>query len=156
LCVTNNAGSSLEDVVIRLTFPEGVYGSQKTDPEDLNLSNLIPVLFKERNQDLYSTLLPPSNQPYVSSQSYPLDWENRESLVITIRNMDLRPDSPWTNDDDDLVVVVHDESIEIIEVDWKLTAKGHHTSYSGKLSIPVDLASVADDVNATILSAAQS
>ncbi|MFC9840894.1 hypothetical protein ACFVKB_45140 [Rhodococcus sp. NPDC127530] len=155
--IENTAGTYLEDIELHLMFPPTAVGVAKAHPDDLSMKQLIPTLYERRDYDANSItnwaanqnwMLPPL--PPVSHPSYPLVWGNDDDgLVLTVSGMDLRPDSSWTNDNDDLVIVVN-ESVESIDVDWQLTAKGHHKSYTGTLTLPVKEASVRDALATTV------
>jgi len=46
------------------------------------------------------------------------DGEDGQCLTITITEIDLRPDSPWTDYAVEMVIAVLDETIKSIDVHW--------------------------------------
>ncbi|MFI6960022.1 hypothetical protein ACIBJI_41970 [Nocardia sp. NPDC050408] len=148
--IANTAGTWLEDIELILHFPQGVSGIQKTNHVGVDLTTLVPTLFeKPKPNDPYGPVsaidLNWRPQSPLSSSPYPLTWGNDdEGLVVTISGIDLRPDTSWTNDDDDLVIIA-DEAMETIPVEWQLTRE-HHRSYKGTLDLPTQSASSRDDL----------
>lgn len=148
----NTADTYLKNIAVTLTFPRGVEGLDKNDADSITITDLVPSLYE--TPDLFG-LRSPMDIDWLNlhraSASSRLRWENVDGvLIVVIEGMDLRPETPWTNDDDDLVIMIRDPSVDSVTAEWHLTAEGHDRAYSGTVEIPIVNASVVEDLQATI------
>ncbi|MCD1285130.1 MULTISPECIES: hypothetical protein [unclassified Brevibacterium] len=87
----------------------------------------------------YSTLRP-------LPRDYPVSWSNRgEDAEIVLTPESLRPNDPWTTDQDDYVIVARDPGAGLVEVSWVLTEDGNDTVATGEITVPTkELIDAAD------------
>lgn len=113
------------------------------DADDADFEKAVePVL---RRQDPlrpgfdYSTLRP-------LPRDYPVSWSKRgEDAEVVLTPESLRPNDPWTSDQDDYVIVARDPGAGSVEVTWVLTEDGNDTVITGDLTVPTgELIDAAD------------
>lgn len=152
--IANSAGTYLEEIELVMEFPEGVVGIEK-EYEQPTLTDLLPAIFPAPTPDFNTMLINSASRPSFAVPPYNshLDWENSEDgsrLTVIVSDVDLRPDTPWSSDPDELVLFVFDDDVTSFEVKWRLTAKRHHRSYNGAFTLHVeDASSLRDLIEAT-------
>ncbi len=102
--------------------------------------------------DLRVPMVTPPMRPGSGSQ-YPVKWEHDDNgdLVVKITLAQLRPHEVWTSDDDDVVLMVRDESLDSVEVTYTVTAYEHHDRAEGEpFTVPVERVEIFDSVEAAI------
>lgn len=79
-------------------------------------------------------------------RGYPVSWSNRgEDAEIVLAPESLRPNDPWTSDQDDYVLVARDAGANSVKVSWVLTEDGSDTVTTGNFLVPTEkLVSAAD------------
>ncbi|GGR12315.1 hypothetical protein ACFOE1_10685 [Agromyces mediolanus] len=93
-----------------------------------------PILFTFGGEPPYLTEFARSS--YVS----PLEWNNSESVDLTLDIGDLRPEEVYVFDDDELVLVIPEAERVPVHGTWAITASDHHEIYRGDLGVqPGDL-----------------
>lgn len=102
--------------------------------EEADLDKIVePVVRQGDPFMLGSRLDPPRLQPL----DYPVAWANRGDDVEVVHTPEsLRPDSAWSSDQDDYVVVARDPQASTVSVTWVLTEEGSDTVTRGELLVP--------------------
>lgn len=108
----------------------------------------------DEDEVMEPVMRPPSPFGYLNSavppslpRDYPVAWRNRgddAEIVITLES--LRPNAPWSSDQDDFVILARDLQAESVEVSWDLTEDDSDAVTSGSFMCPtsetVDVTSV--------------
>lgn len=72
-------------------------------------------------------------------RDYPVSWSNRgEDAEIVLTPESLRPNDPWTSDQDDYVIVARDPGAGSADVSWVLTEDGNDTVTTGEFVVPTE------------------
>lgn len=135
--VENTAASYLSNPQLIITI-RSARALDVEDPGEIEEDEILPPV-------------EPLNDPYASlsgrmlrgirpvGRHVELEWENtKDGNVRVVLNPEaLRPSTPWTSDDDELVILATDFEATDLEVDWSLTAEGLGKKLSGTASLPV-------------------
>lgn len=84
-------------------------------------------------------------------KDYPVKWEHNDDgdLVVKITLAELRPHEVWSSDDDDIVLMLRDESLEAVDVTYTITAYEHHDRPDGEpFAVPIEKVDAFDSINA--------
>ncbi|RRD23353.1 hypothetical protein [Actinomyces bowdenii] len=105
-------------------------------PEHADADKVIePVL---RMQDVIMPYYPPITSPIFSS-NYPVEWRNRGTdAEVTLTTDSFRPETSWTSDLDDYVIVSRSPEASSIEVSWVLTEDGNDEVVTGHFHTPTE------------------
>lgn len=69
-------------------------------------------------------------------RGYPVAWENKgNDLEVVLTPESLRPDSPWSSEQDDYTVVAQDPQASSVSVTWVLTEEGNDAVTRGELTV---------------------
>ncbi|MDN5687271.1 MAG: hypothetical protein L0G94_11450 [Brachybacterium sp.] len=80
-------------------------------------------------------------------KDYPVNWSNRsEDAEIVLTPESLRPNDPWTSDQDDYVIVARDTGACSAKVTWLLTEEGNDVVTTGEFVVPTEELIDASDV----------
>jgi hypothetical protein len=95
--------------------------------------------------------IPMTTSPLIarSADPYPVEWEHDDNgdLVVKITLAQLRPHEAWCSDDDDVVLILRDESLVSVEVTYTVTAYEHHDRAEGDpFIVPVERVDIFDSV----------
>ncbi|MBO4145965.1 hypothetical protein QWJ06_05410 [Kocuria rhizophila] len=83
----------------------------------------------------------------VRHRDYPVAWENTGNDVeVVLTPESLRPDSPWSSDQDDYTLVARDPEAGSVTMTWTLTEEGSDGVTNGELLVPI-----SDTVDAAAL-----
>jgi hypothetical protein len=152
--VQNHSDTFVEDVEVAVRIPDAVRALEGRAPEDFDLSSVLPEEPPEWGP--LGPLVPPSaTRPVdldLSSPSRPETCSVRSepdgltNLTLTLDS--LRPDSAFTSKPGEFVLVTRDGALSEVSGRWRITARGHHRVYEGKLTIPVVPCDCSDRVRA--------
>ncbi|RMI12519.1 hypothetical protein [Cellulomonas triticagri] len=74
--------------------------------------------------------------PNIYRNDYPVDWTRvGKDAQVTLTPESFRPNSPWTTDDDDYVLLARDPNAAEVLATWTLTEDGVDTTTTGELRI---------------------
>lgn len=72
----------------------------------------------------------------VRPRAYPVAWNNRgNDAEVILTPESFRPNSPWTSDQDDYVILVRDPQASTVTVTWELTEEGSDEVTTGELTV---------------------
>lgn len=102
--------------------------------EDAHLDKIVEPVVRQGDPFMLGSRLEPLR---LQPRGYPVAWENKnDDLEVMLTPESLRPDSPWSSDEDDYTVVARDPQASSVSVSWGLTEEGNDTVTRGKLTIP--------------------
>lgn len=106
------------------------------DPDDADFEKAIePVL------GLHDPLRPGSDYSALRplARNYPVAWGSRgNNAEVVITPESFRPNTPWTSDQDDYVLVARDPEASSVQISWVLTEDGNDIVTSGELRVPTE------------------
>lgn len=71
------------------------------------------------------------------SRDYPVAWaSDGADAMITLTPKSFRPNTPWTDDQDDYVLLAKDPTAASVSVSWALTEDGNDVVTEGALQVP--------------------
>lgn len=149
----HNAEGFLTNVQVVLTF-HGARGLDHEYIESFVWEKLEDPSWKEPFER-YNIRIPMAAPPLLprSADEYPVEWEHDDNgdLVVKITLAQLRPHEVWTSDDDDVVLMLSDESLDSVEVRYTVTAYEHHDRPEGEpFTVPVEKVDIFDTVTDAI------
>ena len=102
--------------------------------EDADLDKVVEPIIRQGDPFMPGSRLDPLR---LQPRGYPVAWENKnDDLEVTLTPESLRPDSPWSSDQDDYTVVARDPQASSVSVTWVLTEEGSDTVTRGELLVP--------------------
>lgn len=109
------------------------------EAEDADYGKVVEPIV--RRQDRYGIGFDPSDLR-ITPRGYPVDWRNHSNDVeVTLTPDSFRPNVPWTSDQDDYVLLAHNDAVAVT---WVLTEDGNDTVTTGELEVttgdPIDAA----------------
>lgn len=79
--------------------------------------------------------------------AYPVAWENITADVeVVLSPASLRPDTPWSTQGDDYVVVARDLEASTVAVTWTLTEEDSDVVTRGEIAVPTRAVVMASDL----------
>ncbi len=149
----HNAEGFLTNVQVVLTF-HGARGLEHQYIESFVWGKLDDPSWTEPfdPRDVRIPLAAPPLAPS-SFNDYPVKWEHEDTgdLVVKITLPQLRPHEVWTSDDDDVVLVLRDESLDSVHVTYTVTAQEHHDRVDGEpFTVSIEELEIFDSVTAAI------
>ncbi|QNF95568.1 hypothetical protein [Janibacter sp. YB324] len=79
--------------------------------------------------------------------AYPVAWENiTEDVEVVLSPASLRPDTPWSTQGDDYVVVARDLEASTVAVTWTLTEEDSDVVTRGEIAVPTRAVVMASDL----------
>ncbi len=115
------------EIIIRIRAARGL---PVEDSEGLASHEVIPTI------DPPHVVVPRLN-PRSFRRDIETDWENiGDDLVITLTPKHLRPNSPWTSERDEFVVVSLDPEATQLDLEWSLTATNLSDRHDGHAQLP--------------------
>lgn len=119
-------------------------------PDDADEDEVVEPVIRPQTPFAHLNYAAPVSPP----RDYPVSWSNRgddAEIVITVDSF--RPNTPWSSDQDDYVVIARDLEAESVEVTWELTEDDSDAVTSGSFTCPtaevVDVTSVISSVFST-------
>ena len=74
-------------------------------------------------------------------------WENiTEDVEVVLSPASLRPDTPWSTQGDDYVVVARDLEASTVAVTWTLTEEDSDVVTRGEIAVPTRAVVMASDL----------
>lgn len=135
-----NAGGFLTNVQVVLTF-HGARGVEHEDIESFMWPRVEdPDWVEPFDPRLSIPMVAPIYRP-ASSAEHPvkLEHDDNRDLVVKITLAELRPQDVWTSDDDDVVLVVRDTTVDSVQVTYSITASEYHDRSEGEtFTVPVE------------------
>lgn len=102
--------------------------------EDADLDKVVEPVVRSGDPFMLGSRLDPLR---LQPRGYPVAWENKnDDLEVMLTPESLRPDSPWSSEQDDYAVVARDPQASTVSVTWVLTEEGSDAVTRGKLTIP--------------------
>lgn len=115
------------EIIIRIRAARGL---PVEDSEGLASHEVIPTI------DPPHVVVPRLN-PRSFRRDIETDWENiGDDLVITLTPKHLRPNSPWTSERDEFVVVSSHPEATQMDLEWSLTATNLSDRHDGHAQLP--------------------
>ena len=108
------------------------------DPDQVDIDKMVePVI---RAQDPFvSSFDSTALRVYSRPRDYPVDWRNRgDDAEVTLTPESFRPDTAWTSNQDDYVIVSRDLEVDSVNVSWALTEDGNDNVATGEFSVPIE------------------
>lgn len=134
--VLNSAASYLTSPLIIVTI-DGAHGVEDGDLGGVDLDDVLPTVvpstksWHEQMQASIGQVRPARRQE--------LEWKNTDSgIEVRLTPEALRPGTPWSPRDSDLVVIAHDTADNTLHGTWTLTAEGLGEQFTGELLLSVD------------------
>lgn len=158
--VTNRTTTFFHDVEVKLHLAGDILAYDYEDPEySKSLSDLeLPSPPREWGPTPTTIGIPSyanMSGPYMpSARSHippSVSFKNGGSVALELNVGELRPRGIYESEDEELVLIVNDESLITIQGTWKLTATGHNNVYSGEITVEVDPSRDLTDVARQIL-----
>lgn len=82
-----------------------------------------------------ANLYTPPARPYIPPS---INYKNGGSVSLEITVGELRPRGSFESENDELVLLVGDQTLTTIKGSWELTARDHNDVYSGEITVKVD------------------
>lgn len=144
ITVTNREQAFLEDVEVEVHIEGPVRGLRPVSRQSFDAYDLLPSPPRTWGPWVDSSMLGVPNlasrYPYMSSvPSLPtVNFRNGGSVNIDVHVGDLRPRQVYRTEEDELALVVDGDDLTELSGIWKITARGHHAIYEGRLVVPVE------------------
>lgn len=106
------------------------------DPDRVDIDKVVePVI---RTQGPFGSSFDPTAL-HVHPRDYPVDWRNHgDDAEITLTPESFRPNTAWTSNQDDYVIVSRDLEVDSVNVSWALTEDGNDNVTTGEFSVPTE------------------
>jgi hypothetical protein len=143
ITITNREQAFLEDVEVEVHLEGPVRGLRPVSRESFAAYDLVPSPPRAWgpwvDRSLFGAPHVPS-YPYMSSvTSVPtVTFRNGGSVDIAVQVGDLRPRQAYRTDGDEVALLVDEGDLSELSGTWRITARGHHAVYEGRLAVPVE------------------
>jgi hypothetical protein len=89
----------------------------------------------------------------LTPRDYPVAWTNRgDDAEVALTPESFRPNTQWTSDQDDYVLLAREAQASSVLVTWVLTEDGNDAATSGEFRVPTaDLVDASDLFQAMFL-----
>lgn len=146
--VTNRTTTFFHDVELKVHMEGDVFAFDYTEPEMVErMSDLdLPKPPREWGPMQRAFGMPnyANLAPFYSGSPIPqytpppsITFRNGGSVALDVEVGELRPRGTYESEDDAVVLVVADRSLEMIHVTWELTARDHNHVYTGETNVAV-------------------
>jgi len=134
--VLNSAASYLTSPLMIVTI-DGAYGVEDEDLDAVDFDDVLPTVvpstksWHDQMQASIGHVRPAHRQE--------LEWRNTDSgIEVRLTPEALRPGTPWSPRDSDLVVIARGAADNTLHGTWTLTAEGLGEQFAGELLLSVD------------------
>ncbi|MCU1482167.1 MAG: hypothetical protein JWQ19_2953 [Subtercola sp.] len=145
MTIANREQSFLEDVEVEIHLEGPVRGLRPVSRKRFAQYDLLPspprIWGPWVDRSMFSV-------PNFGSSSYQyaptvptlptVNFRNGGSVNIQVHVGDLRPRQVFRTHKDDLALVVDEDGLTELSGTWKITARGHHAVYEGRLAVPIE------------------
>ncbi|MGO1971599.1 MAG: hypothetical protein ACTH2Q_01445 [Propionibacteriaceae bacterium] len=92
--------------------------------EDVRFEQVIKPVLRQENP--HGRMQFDHNALQPARGNHPIAWQNRgHNVEVTLTPESFRPNTPWTSDQDDYVIVTRDPNTTSVSVTWTLTEEGN-------------------------------
>lgn len=113
-------------------------GLDPQDPKDVEAAEILPPVDEpQQNVLAFSRSVRQGSRPM--RRRMEVEWEDTSDgcVRIVLSPEALRPSTPWTSRDDELVIVSTDPEAKALKVSWELTAEGVAKKITDSTTLPV-------------------
>jgi len=135
--VLNSAASYLTSPLMIVTI-EGAYGVDGENPDDVDLDDVLPSVVPH-TKSWHEQMRVSIRHVRPAGHRQELEWRNTDSgMEVRLTPEALRPGTPWSPRDSDLVVIARIAGSNTLRGTWTLTAEGLGEQFTGETSLSVD------------------
>lgn len=114
------------------------------DAEHAVLDNVLEPVVRARDPFIAGTHL---DALRLRPHGYPVAWESTdEDVEVVLSPASLRPDTPWSTQGDDYVIVARDLEASTVAVTWTLTEEDSDVVTRGEIAVPTRAVVNASDL----------